>query len=69
VEDLLQKQNLAELQVTLLVEMQQRLGCQAQQYVNSGHHEVLLLQQRLDQLTSAYDRSDRSYQYVELIFS
>lgn len=56
VEDLLQKQSLAELQVTSLGETQRRLGRQAQQYVNSGHREVPLLQQRLSQLTSAYDR-------------
>jgi len=56
VEDLLQKQSLAELQVTSLGEMQRRLGRQAQQFVNSGHCEVLLLQQRLNQLISAYDR-------------
>ena len=60
----MQKQSLAELQVTLLGEMQQELVHQAQQFVNGGHHEVPLLQQRLDQLTSAYDRSDRSYQFV-----
>jgi spectrin beta len=56
VEDLLQKHNLAELQVTSLGETQRRLGRQAQQYVNSGHREVPLLQKRLGQLTSAYDR-------------
>ena len=69
VEDLLQKQSLAELQVTSLGETQRRLGRHAQQYINSGHREVPLLQQRLEQLTSAYDRSDRSCQYVVWLFS
>ncbi|PSN40703.1 hypothetical protein C0J52_13751 [Blattella germanica] len=55
VEDLLQKHSLAELQVTSLGETQRRLGRQAQQYVSSGHREAPLLQQRLDQLNSAYN--------------
>jgi hypothetical protein len=56
VEDLLQKQSLAELQETSLLEKQRRFGRQAQQYVNTGHREPPLLQQRIDQLTSAYER-------------
>jgi hypothetical protein len=61
VEDLLQKHSLAELQVTSLGETQRRLGRQAQQYVSGGHREAPLLEQRLDQLTSAYDRCWRKF--------
>nr|CAD7256489.1 unnamed protein product [Timema shepardi] len=55
VEDLLQKQSLAELQVTSMGESQRRLGRQAQQYISNGHKEAPLLQTRLDQLNKAYD--------------
>lgn len=56
-EDLLQKHSLMELQVNVAMgETVRRLTRQGQQYVTAGHREAALLQARLDQLNTAYNK-------------
>lgn len=54
VEDLLQKHSLAEGQVTTMGESQRRLARQGIPFVQGGHREAPLVQQRLDRLDRAY---------------
>lgn len=57
VEELLQKHSLVELQVTVAMgETVRRLSRQGQQYMTAGHKEAQLLQTRLEQLNTAYNK-------------
>nr|XP_018898887.1 PREDICTED: spectrin beta chain, non-erythrocytic 1 isoform X2 [Bemisia tabaci] len=56
VEDLLQKHSLLEMQMTAMDETVRRLGRQAVQHISAGHKEAPILETRITQLNTVYEK-------------